>query len=714
MSVDALIRVLADGRFHSGTQLGEALGLSRAAIWKQVKKLEAVGLECESVKGKGYRVSGGVDLLVKERVLNAMSPLGRETLSLLELFPSIDSTNRRGLAMAGQRSLCSYACLAEHQSAGRGRRGRQWVSPYGASIYLSVGWGFDGGAQALEGLSLAVGVAVAEVVGHYGVPVGLKWPNDIVVNGRKLGGILLEMTGEHLLKKLNSLQQIIEQHNGWNFDQRINTTLSKLNLDGEFSFAQLSGGMKRRVLLAQSLVSEPDLLLLDEPTNHLDIESICWLETFLSNYKGALLCITHDRTFLSNIANRILDLDRGQLSTWSCNYPTYLRLKASQLEAEQGAQKQQDKKLAQEEIWIRQGIKARRTRNEGRVRALEELRKQARQRRKQTGTASFSTQQAELSGRIILEADNISCQFDDNILVKDFSTVVCRGDKIGIIGPNGAGKTTLVRTLLGEIPPSCGTVQQGTKLEVVYFDQLRSQLDDNVSIVENVAEGSDYLTINGQRKHVLGYLEQFLFSPERSRTPVKALSGGERNRLLLAKLFTRPSNFLVLDEPTNDLDTESLELLESLLVEYSGTALLISHDRSFLNNTVTSCWAFEGDGKVSGYIGGYDDWLRQRPMKPQASPAKSNTSTRARTKNPRTSAAAKLSYKEQRELEQLPGTIEALEQEMDDVQNQLCDPSLYAQQPERAQKLQKQLETAEQKLTIAYERWEILEKLRDV
>jgi len=425
-----------------------------------------------------------------------------------------------------------------------------------------------------------------------------------------------------LLDALNQAQEQLDAGGGWSLNTRVEQMLSRLALDGDEEFARLSGGRKRRVLLARALVGEPDILLLDEPTNHLDIGSITWMEEFFRGYPGALLFITHDRSFLQALATRIVELDRGALRDFPCSHAQYLERKQQMLDAEAQASALFDKKLAQEEVWIRQGIKARRTRNEGRVRALQDLRSERAARRERSGNVQMALSEAERSGKLVLEAANISLTLGGRRIIDDFSTTVMRGDRIGLIGDNGAGKTTLVRALLGQLPLDAGSIRQGTRLEVAYFDQLRAQLDLEKSVAENVVQGSDFIEVNGSRKHVLAYLQDFLFSPQRARTPVKALSGGERNRLLLARLFTRPANLLVMDEPTNDLDVETLELLEELLLNYSGTLLLISHDRAFLNNVVGSTWVFEGDGKIREYVGGYDDWLRQRATPARAEPAR--------------------------------------------------------------------------------------------
>jgi ATP-binding cassette subfamily F protein uup len=516
---------------------------------------------------------------------------------------------------------------------------------------------------------------------------------------------------EKLMDRLEASQVLLEASGGWSTQQRVNTIISRLNLPEDGAFSTLSGGLKRRVLLAKALAGDPDLLLLDEPTNHLDIDSIAWLEQFLLEFGGTLLFVTHDRTLLQRLATRIVDLDRGRLTSWPGNYQTYLERKQAVLDAEIVENAKFDKKLAEEEIWIRQGVKARRTRNEGRVRSLEKLRKIRSQRRETTGTARVQIQEAERTGKLVIEADRVSLSYDDRFVIHHFSTTILRGDKIGIIGPNGSGKTTLLKVLLGDLKPQAGTVKLGTNLEVVYLDQHRAQLDDEKTVQDNVANGSDYVTVKGQRRHVIGYLGDFLFAPARARSPVKVLSGGERNRLLLAKLFTKPSNVLVLDEPTNDLDLETLELLEELLMDYSGTVLLVSHDREFLNNVVTSTLVLEGGGKVNEYVGGYDDWLRQRKTE---IPATSHKQEEQRSQpRPQKEKRRKLSFKEKKELEGLPQQIEEFEREQQAIHESLADPSFYRESGLKVSEFKARLEVLEKELKEAYRRWEELETLRD-
>ncbi len=490
----------------------------------------------------------------------------------------------------------------------------------------------------------------------------------------------------------------------WERMRLIQKAISQMGLEPEASFNGLSGGQKRRTLLARALVHEPGLLVLDEPTNHLDIASIQWLEGFLLRWPGTLLFVTHDRVFLRKLSTRILELDRGRLTNWDCPYDKYLERKQALLEAEEQQNAVFDKKLAQEETWLRKGVKARRTRNEGRVRDLMLLRAARSARREVGGSVNMQLQAAERSGMKVITAKDLSYSWDGTPLLSGFSAQIMRGDKIGLMGPNGCGKTTLLNLLLGRLAPQEGTVEHGTKLEVAYFDQHRAQLDEDQTVAHNIADGNESVLIHGHPRHVISYLEDFLFAPDRSRTPVRALSGGERNRLLLARLFAKPSNVLMLDEPTNDLDVETLDLLEDLLVEYTGTLLLVSHDRQFLNEVVTSTLVFEGGGRVVEYVGGYDDWLKQRPP-PEAPPPREKPA-----REPPPKPARKLSFKERKELEELPRRIEALEKELDALHRQMSDPSYYRSSPDamaanaaRAQKIPEDLEHA-------YARWTELEK----
>ncbi|MEN6448998.1 MAG: ATP-binding cassette domain-containing protein [Thermoguttaceae bacterium] len=512
---------------------------------------------------------------------------------------------------------------------------------------------------------------------------------------------------DELQTALGRVQHALEADGGWRMHQQIEATLSRMSLPPDADVATLSAGMKRRVLLAKAVVGGPDLLLLDEPTNHLDIDAIGWLEDFLLRYSGTLLFVTHDRALLRKVATRILELDRGRLTSWSCDYATYLNRKEAAIEAETRQNAQFDKKLAQEEVWIRTGIQARRTRNEGRVRALHALRQVRRERRERLGAVKMEIQEAERTGRLVIEAKNLQFHYGDRAIVRDFSTTIMRGDRVGLIGPNGSGKTTLLRLLLGELAPLAGTVRHGTNLEVAYFDQLHAQLDDAKSVRENVRDGSDAVTVNGRTRHVIGYLEDFLFTPEQASGPVARLSGGERNRLLLARLFTKPSNVLVMDEPTNDLDLETLELLENLLSEYAGTLLLVSHDREFLNNVVTSTLVLEGEGRVKEYAGGYDDWLRQRPDEP--SPIAKAPIARPEPTQSRPQRRRRVTYKEQRELDGLPERIEALEAELSELQQRTADPAFYRKPPTEIISIKNRLQSLQSEVAEVYRRWEELE-----
>ncbi len=522
---------------------------------------------------------------------------------------------------------------------------------------------------------------------------------------------LADEGGDAAMNRLSRIQQEMETAGGWQLEQQVEQIISRMDLMPDAEFSSLSGGMKRRVLLARALAGDPDLLLLDEPTNHLDIESIAWLEEFLLGWRGSVLFITHDRAFLRRLATRIIELDRGRISDWPGDYDNYLRRKAEMENAEARENARFDKKMAEEEVWIRQGIKARRTRNEGRVRQLQAMREAARQRRKKQGTATLVMNRAELSGKLVCEAENVSYAWDGKPTIRDFSSTILRGDRVGIIGPNGCGKSTLLNLLLGKLQPNQGQIRMGSKVEVAYFDQLRAQLDDEATVIDNVAGGADTVTINGRSKHIIGYLQDFLFPPARARQPVKALSGGERNRLLLAKLFVKPANLLVMDEPTNDLDVETMELLEELLLDYKGTLLLVSHDRVFLDNVVTSSLVFEGEGRVNSYVGGYSDWLVQRQSiaggscwggEKQKQPKPAATTTKAST--------GKLGYKEQRELDALPGEIEALEAGRKELEAALADSEIYRSEPDRIATLTSRLQELNCELEEKYARWDGLEE----
>jgi ATP-binding cassette subfamily F protein uup len=517
-----------------------------------------------------------------------------------------------------------------------------------------------------------------------------------------------------LMDRLHEVQARLDVSDGWSLPNRVQTTLQRLGLDGQRQIETLSGGMKKRVALARALVVAPDVLILDEPTNHLDFSSIAWLEALLREFRGSLLFITHDRSFLDNVATRIVELDRGHLQSYPGNFSAYQARKADQLAVEEVENAKFDKFLAQEEVWIRKGVEARRTRNEGRVRRLEALRLERSRRRDQQGQVKLELSAGERSGKIVAELIDAGKSYDGRPIVKGFSAAILRGDKVGLIGVNGAGKTTLLKLILGEEQPDSGSVRQGSKLQIAYFDQMREQLNDEATLADTISPGSEWVEVSGQRKHVMTYLSDFLFAPERARSPVKSLSGGERNRLLLARLFAKPANVLVLDEPTNDLDIDTLELLEQLLEDYAGTVFLVSHDRTFLDNVVTQVFVAEGEGHWREYIGGYSDWERVRR------PASAMPAKEGRKPEPKPAAAAaaaaqpaakakKLSFKEQRELEQLPQTIAGLEAEQAGISARLADPELYRQEPAEVQKLNQRFAEIDGLLMQALERWEAIE-----
>lgn len=509
-----------------------------------------------------------------------------------------------------------------------------------------------------------------------------------------------------LLNKIEQVQHQLEVTGAWQYSRKVEAVISRTSLDERAEFRFLSAGLKRRVLLARALVTEPDILLLDEPTNHLDIDSILWLEAFLQSFDKTLMFVAHDRTFLQKIATRIVEIDRGKLFSFSCNYTTYLERRQAMQDAEEKQWQTFDKKLAQEEIWIRQGVKARRTRNEGRVRALMALREERARRRERDGNVRFAISEAQRTGKLVADAEKISFSYGDKKIIDSFSTTILRGDRVGIIGPNGSGKTTLLKVLLGELPISGGKIRLGTGIAIAYFDQLRAQFDESKSLRDNISDGNDTVFINGTPRHIVGYLQDFLFPPAQILAPVSTLSGGERNRLLLARLFATPSNVLVLDEPTNDLDAETLELLEDRLLEYTGTILLVSHDRTFLNNVVTSTIVLEGEGRLQEYVGGYDDWLRQRvEIKETSKEAKTK-----REKQPK--EKSKLSFKETRELEDLPQKIEEMEQAKSELLELLNSPDFYkTNHPDQVMAVHTKLEIMEADLTVAYTRWNELEEL---
>jgi len=550
---------------------------------------------------------------------------------------------------------------------------------------------------------------------------------DVVASGlAEIGAVLAEyhhlvQAGENVdMAALTRVQEKLEALDGWQLQQRVEATISQLELPGDALMSELSGGWRRRVALARALVSEPDILLLDEPTNHLDLPAIRWLEERLADFAGALVLITHDRRFLQNVATWMAELDRGRLTLWQGDYHGFLRHRQQQLEAEERANELFDKKLAQEEVWIRQGIKARRTRNEGRVRALEQMRSERSQRRERGGNADFSVDDAARSGKIVAELEHVSHGFEGRHVIRDFSLVVRRGDRIGIVGANGAGKSTLVRILLGQLQPDSGRVKLGSKLEIAYSDQLRGHLDPEKDLIDNVCEGQEFIDVGGRRRHAISYLGDFLFAPERVRVPVKALSGGEQNRAVLARLFRKPANLLVLDEPTNDLDIETLELLEEILLNFEGTVLLVSHDRDFMDNVVTSLLVLDGRGGISEHVGGYSDWEARGGRLSEAAPlseakdaggAKDTRKPKQAVKaaQPHASRTRKLSYMEQRELDSLPARIETLERQQSELARMLAEPGFYQSPQEQIQQVTRQLADAQAELEACYERWNELE-----
>ncbi|MEE2829409.1 MAG: ATP-binding cassette domain-containing protein [Myxococcota bacterium] len=549
---------------------------------------------------------------------------------------------------------------------------------------------------------------------------------DVVLAGREASAALLdeyETLSPGLgdpprpaeLERLQFLQEELDRRDGWGVREAAEAALQRLGLDSETCFEDLSGGRKRQCLLVRALLSRPGILLLDEPTNHLDLAAITWLEDLIRGFSGAVLFVTHDRAFLRAMATRILDLDRGDLTSWPGDYDLYRRRKQEHLDAEVKSWSEFDKHLAREETWIRQGIKARRTRNEGRVRALKRLREERKLRRERMGSAKITLQESERSGARVIEVNGLSFAWPDKPIVEGFDIELQRGDRLGIIGPNGCGKTTLLRLMLGEIPPQSGTVRLGTKLHPLYFDQLRGQLDDAKTVQENVCEDGDTVVLNGKPRHVIGYLGDFLFSPERARSPVSILSGGERNRLLLARLFVQKANLLILDEPTNDLDTETLELLEATLLGYEGTLILVSHDREFLNNVVTSCIAFDGDGQVRHYAGGYDDWLQQRPEQPAEvkAPREATGPTQGAPQDRAPQKRTRLSFKERKELEELPGRIETLELEQTTLNERIGQPTFFAGPHDEVSQVTDRLAAIESELLQLLEAWEQLETRRE-
>ncbi|MBW2708432.1 MAG: ATP-binding cassette domain-containing protein [Deltaproteobacteria bacterium] len=532
-------------------------------------------------------------------------------------------------------------------------------------------------------------------------------------------GTLSQEVPQHLNGKIievvsSGLESILSKdlQGAWEIQPRVEKIITRLNLPPDAEFQTLSAGMKRRVLLAKALAEGPDLLLLDEPTNHMDILSIELMENFLLQYRKALLFVSHDRVFLEKLATRIIEIDRGCLTSWACGYNAYLAGKRALIESEEEHDRQFDKKISKEEVWIRKGIKARRTRDEGRVRTLMKMREEKQARREQTGRVRMQAREADRSGKLVLEAKNVTYQYDDRPIIKAFSTTILRGDKVGVMGPNGCGKTTLIQVLLKELEPSEGHLRLGSRVECAYFDQTREQLDPEKTVIENVTGGGDFLIIDGKSRHAVGYLKEFLFAPDQMRSPVKTLSGGEKNRLLLARLFMKPSNLLVLDEPTNDLDAETLELLEELLLNYQGNVLLVSHDRAFLNNLVTSILVFEGNGRITEYIGGYDDWLKQKPKDEKKSPAKPGKHHKKNPK-PKPESSKKLTYRESRELETIPSLIESLEQEHAALFGRMSEPSFYKKESTEIAGAKERLGSIEIELEKTYKRWETLEAMKE-
>ena len=562
---------------------------------------------------------------------------------------------------------------------------------------------------------------VQESVFDY-VAEGIAHLSDLLKQYHHISQQMQTDYSDELLTKLSHIQAQLEHNNAWQFENRIQDTLKLLELDPDKKLCELSGGWVRRAALARALVADPDILLLDEPTNHLDVEAITWLEDLLLNFKGSIIFISHDRSFIRKMATRIVDLDRGKLVSYPSNYDLYLETKAEDLRVEELQNALFDKKLAQEEVWIRQGIKARRTRNEGRVRALKKLREERRNRREVQGSAKIQIDQSTRSGKIVFDIENASYEVAGKTLLKNFSATIQRGDKIALVGANGCGKTTFIKLLLGELQPTSGTIHCGTKLEVAYFDQYRAELDLEKTVMDNVADGKQDIEVNGVKRHVLGYLQDFLFPPKRAMTPVKALSGGERNRLLLAKLLLKPNNLLILDEPTNDLDVETLELLEELLTDYQGTLIIVSHDRQFIDNTVEECFFFEGDGVVNKYIGGYFD-AKQQQIQYHASLAAHSQNVKkneplaikpVKAETPKAEQKkVKLSYKEQRELEALPAQMEALEAEMEALQTEVNSADFFSKEASYTQAQLQKLAEAEMALEQAFERWEQLENIKN-
>ncbi|KQT34334.1 ATP-binding cassette domain-containing protein [Methylophilus sp. Leaf414] len=576
--------------------------------------------------------------------------------------------------------------------------GTVWRAPGVRIVYVPQEPELDNAHTVFEAVAEGLGSLQQTIIDYHQVTHDMGMPDANI---------------EALMERMQALQHEMDAQNGWVAQSRVETVLSRLKLDADVLVSTLSGGWRKRVALGRALVAEPEVLLLDEPTNHLDLEAIEWLEDLLLGFNGSVLFITHDRRFLDKLATRITELDRGNLTDFVGNFSQYQIKKEELLAVEETHAAKFDKFLAQEEVWIRQGIKARRTRNEGRVRRLEALRLDRAARRERQGDVKLNLDAGERSGKLVAELDQVYKSYGDKTLIKGFSTRILRGDKIGLLGPNGIGKSTLLKLILGDIEADSGDIQRGTKVNVAYFDQMREQLDEEATLADTISPGSDFVEIGNERKHVISYLEDFLFPPQRSRSPVKSLSGGERNRLLLARLFARPANVLVLDEPTNDLDIDTLELLETLLQDYTGTLFLVSHDRAFLENTVTQVIAFEGQGKLTEFGGGYDDWLRfSQDLNQKPAATQKASTTPASAPMPKETTRKSLSFKEQRELETLPEEIELLEQEQSDIQAQLAQPDIYKQTPELAKTLQERLSEIETLVMQKLQRWEILESAR--
>jgi len=576
--------------------------------------------------------------------------------------------------------------------------GNVWRAPNARVVYVPQEPELDTTHSVFEAVAEGLGSLQQTIIDYHAVTHDMGMPDGDI---------------DALMTKMQHLQHELDVQNGWVAQSRVETVLSRLKLDADALVSTLSGGWRKRVALGRALVAEPEVLLLDEPTNHLDLEAIEWLEDLLLGFNGSVLFITHDRRFLDKLATRITELDRGILTDFIGNFTQYQAKKEELIAVEETHAAKFDKVLAQEEVWIRQGIKARRTRNEGRVRRLEALRLERAARRERQGNVKLNLDAGERSGKLVAELENASKSYGDKVLIKNFSTRILRGDKIGLLGPNGIGKTTLLKLILGDIEPDSGKILRGTKINVAYFDQMREQLDEEATLADTISPGSDFVEIGNERKHVISYLEDFLFPPQRSLSPVKSLSGGERNRLLLARLFARPANVLVLDEPTNDLDIDTLELLESLLQEFSGTLFLVSHDRAFLENTVTQVIAFEGNGVLTEFGGGYDDWQRfstlQNQQRLEDKKSESAQVAKSTSKQSTAKSALKLSFKEQKELEEIPAKIELLETEQTDINQQVADGELYKNQAEKAKALQARLVEIESLLENALARWEVLD-----